>query len=128
MGKSWTYLPSRNSVRPTPCFGRVTRATQPHAFRGPTTWPNSHRGRPDPSWPKQHDRCFVTTIQSEQSDRFIITGVVISVRFPPSVRFGHSNSNTYAPRSNLRCLSNAARLGRNGRAPSSSGPADKVAE
>ncbi|CAL9001590.1 unnamed protein product [Prunus brigantina] len=52
--------------------------------------------------------------------------IVVSVRIPPSVRFSHSNSNTYAPRSNLRRLSNAARLGCNGRAPCSSGPADKA--
>ncbi|CAL8175396.1 unnamed protein product [Prunus armeniaca] len=128
MGKSRTDLPSRNIVRPTLCFGRIIGAKQPHAFRGPATWPSSHRGRPDPSRPKQRDRCFVTAIQLEQSDRFTITGVVISVRLPPSVWLGHSNSNTYAPRSNLRRLSNAARLGLNGRAPCLSGPADKAAE
>ncbi|CAL2277912.1 unnamed protein product [Prunus armeniaca] len=128
MRKSRTDLPSRNSVRPTPCFGRIIGAKQPHAFRCPATWPSSHRGRPDPSWPKQHDRCFVTAIQSEQFDPFTITGVVISVRLPPSVWFGHSNSNTYEPQSNLRRLSNVARLSHNGRAPCSSGPADKAAE
>ncbi|CAL8118245.1 unnamed protein product [Prunus armeniaca] len=65
---------------------------------------------------------------SEQSDRFTITGVAISARLSPSVRFGHSNNNTYAPRSNLRRLSNAARLGRNGQAPCSSGPTDRAIE
>ncbi|CAL2247876.1 unnamed protein product [Prunus armeniaca] len=55
-----------------------------------------------------------------------ITGVVISIRLPPLVRFGHSNSNTCTPRSNLRRLSGAARLGRNGRTPGSSRPADKA--
>ncbi|CAL2266700.1 unnamed protein product [Prunus armeniaca] len=49
-----------NSVRPTPCFGRIIGAKQPHAFRGPTTRPSSHRGRTGPSWPKQRDRCYVT--------------------------------------------------------------------
>ncbi|CAL2239698.1 unnamed protein product [Prunus armeniaca] len=105
-----------------------TWAKQPHAFRGPTTRPSSHCGSPDPSWPKQRDRCLVTTVQSEQSDRFTITGVAISARLSPSVRFGHSNNNTYAPRSNLRRLSNAARLGRNGQAPCSSGPTDRAIE
>ncbi|CAL2229318.1 unnamed protein product [Prunus armeniaca] len=113
MGKSRTDLPSRNS---------------PHAFRGPTTWPCSHRGRPDPSWPKQRDRCFVTAVLSEQSNRFAVTSVFIFVTLPPSVWSAHSNSNTYAPRSNLRRLSNAAQLGHNGRAPCSGGPADKPAE
>ncbi|CAL2270925.1 unnamed protein product [Prunus armeniaca] len=96
MGKSWTNLPSRNGIRPTPCFGRVTGAKQPHTFRSPATWPRSHCG--------QRDRYLVTAIRSEQFDRFIITCVVIAV-------------STYAPRSNLRRLSSTAQLGRNGRTP-----------
>ncbi|CAL8169237.1 unnamed protein product [Prunus armeniaca] len=76
----------------------------------------------------QTNRCFVIAVRSEQSDRFTITGVVISVGLPPSVRFSHSNSNAYAPQSNLRRLSSAARLGPNGRTPRSSGPADKAVE
>ncbi|CAL2240745.1 unnamed protein product [Prunus armeniaca] len=58
-------------------------------------WPNSHCGLPDLSWPKQLDRCFVTAIRSEQSDRFTITYVVIVVRLPSSGRFSRSNNNTY---------------------------------
>ncbi|CAL2240314.1 unnamed protein product [Prunus armeniaca] len=127
MGKSQTDLPSRNNVRPTPCFGRITGAKQPHAFHGPATWPSSHRGRPDPSWPKQRDHYFVIAVRSEQSDCFTITCVVIAVWLPPSVRFGHSNNNTYAPWSNLRRLSSAAQLGRNGLTPHPSGPVERGA-
>ncbi|CAL9024990.1 unnamed protein product [Prunus brigantina] len=54
-------------------------AKQPHAFCGPTRRPSSHLGRPDPSWPKQRACCFLTAIRSEQSDRFTITGAVISL-------------------------------------------------
>ncbi|CAL8163140.1 unnamed protein product [Prunus armeniaca] len=110
---SRTDLPSRNGVRPTPCFGRVTEAKQPHTFRGPATWPSSHCGCPDPSRPKQRD-CFT------------ITYVVIAVRLPSSVRFDHSNSDTYVPWPNRRRLPNAARFGRNSRASCSSGSTDKA--
>ncbi|CAL8993074.1 unnamed protein product, partial [Prunus brigantina] len=88
----------------------------------------SHLGRPDPSWPEQRARCFITIIRSGQSDRFTITGVVISARLSPSLRIGHSDGNTHAPWSNPWRLSSAARLDRNGRTLGSSGPTDKAAE
>ncbi|CAL2247119.1 unnamed protein product [Prunus armeniaca] len=128
MGKSRTDLPGRDDVRPIPCFGRVTGAKQPRTVRGPTTRPSPHRGRPDPSRPKQLDRYFVTAIRSEQSGRFTITYVVIAVRLPSSVRFGHSNYEPYKPRSNLWRISSTSQLGRNGRTSRSSGPAGKAAE
>ncbi|CAL9024530.1 unnamed protein product [Prunus brigantina] len=128
MGKSRTDLPSRNGVQPTPCSGRIIRAKQPHASRSPANRPSSHLGRPDPSWPKQRDRFFVTVVRSEQSDRFTITGVVISARLSPSLWFGHSDGSTHAPWSNPWRLSSASRLDRNGRTPRSSGPADKAVE
>ncbi|CAL2265455.1 unnamed protein product [Prunus armeniaca] len=128
MGKSRTDLPGRDDVPPTPCFGRVTRAKQPRTVRGPTTRPSPHCGRLDPSRPKQLDRYFVTAIRSEQPDRFTITYVVVAVRLPSSVRFGHSNYESYEPWSNQRHISGTAQLGRNGRTPRSSGPAGKAAE
>ncbi|CAL8112901.1 unnamed protein product [Prunus armeniaca] len=87
-----------------------------------------HTGRPDPSRPKQLDRYFVTAIRSEQSGRFTITYIVVAVRLPSSVRFDHSNYESYKSRSNLRRISGTTQLGRNGRTPRSSGPAGEAAE
>ncbi|CAL9025670.1 unnamed protein product [Prunus brigantina] len=118
MGKSRTDLPSRSGVRPNPCSCRIIGANQPHVFRGSANLPSSHLRRPDPSWPKQRGRCFVTVVQSEQSDRFTITGVVIFARLAPSLRFGRSDDSTQAPWSNPWSLSSAARLRHNSRTPS----------
>ncbi|CAL2259845.1 unnamed protein product [Prunus armeniaca] len=104
-------------------FGRLSHGPRPRPIIR-----TNNCGRLDPSRPKQLDRCFVTAIRSEQSDRFTITYVVIAVRLPSSLLFGRFNYNPYKPRSNLRRISGTTQLSCNGRTPRSSGPAGKAAE
>ncbi|CAL8993178.1 unnamed protein product [Prunus brigantina] len=101
---------------PTLCYGRIIGAEQPQVFRGPANRPSARHGYPRPSWPRQRNGGFVTTTRSEQSDHFTITSVV-SVRIPPSIRFGRPDGDTYASRPNLRRSSKIARLDRNDRTP-----------